>query len=149
MTHRFAWYKLLLNDVSIFGFDVFFKALQCSRVWFSSVYFLKRYNGPGARIKRHSGIIIDVFKVRSQNMGKGMHLLMPNGQHLTHSGRNKKADIFKCIFLTQFFSYFGPNFVDVCSRGSNWEQNNIGSGEGLAPNRPQAITWTNNDRVHR
>ena len=26
---------------------------------------------------------------------------------------------------------------------------NIGSGNGLAPNKRQAITWTNADQVHR
>ena len=33
------------------------------------------------------------------------------------------------------------------SLGVGWQQINIGSGNGLAPNRCQAITWTNDDPV--
>ena len=33
--------------------------------------------------------------------------------------------------------------------GSNWQYVTIGSGYGLAPNRRQAITWTNLDKDHR
>ena len=38
--------------------------------------------------------------------------------------------------------------AEVCSYGSNWQQVSIGSGNGLAPNRRQAIIWTNADAVH-
>ena len=38
---------------------------------------------------------------------------------------------------------FKYNFIDVCSQGSNWKHSSIGSDNGLAPNRRQAIIWTN------
>ena len=44
--------------------------------------------------------------------------------------------------------YFDSNFTEVCSQGSNWQYVRIGSVNGLAPNRRQAITWTNDDPVH-
>ena len=31
----------------------------------------------------------------------------------------------------------------MCSLGSNWQYGSIGSDNGLAPNRRQAIIWTN------
>ena len=44
--------------------------------------------------------------------------------------------------------HFDSNFTEVCSWGSNWQRVCIGSGNGLVPNRRQAITWTNLDPVH-
>ena len=44
--------------------------------------------------------------------------------------------------------YFGANFTEVCPWGTNWQKVSIGSGNGLAPNRRQAITRTNVDPVH-
>ena len=41
--------------------------------------------------------------------------------------------------------YFDYNFTDVCSQGSNWQSSSIGLDNGLAPNRWQAIIWTNAD----
>ena len=49
-------------------------------------------------------------------------------------------DIFKWIF-------FNEN-DKIPTQESNWEQTSIGSGNGLAPNRRQAITWNNDDPVH-
>ena len=40
------------------------------------------------------------------------------------------------------------SFTETCSQGSDWQISNIGSGNGLAPNRRQATTWTNDDQVH-
>ena len=40
---------------------------------------------------------------------------------------------------------FGSNFTEVCSQGSNKQFCSVGSGNGLAPDRWQAITWTNAD----
>ena len=36
---------------------------------------------------------------------------------------------------------FRVNFTEVCSYGSNWQYPSIGSDNGLAPNRRQAIIW--------
>ena len=44
-------------------------------------------------------------------------------------------------------SYFDYNFIEVCSRWSNWQWPSTGLDNGLAPNRPQAIIWTNADPV--
>ena len=38
---------------------------------------------------------------------------------------------------------FNYNFTEICSLGSNWQYGSIGSDNGLAPNRRQAIIWTN------
>ena len=40
---------------------------------------------------------------------------------------------------------FKYNSIKMCSLGSNWEYVSISSDNGLAPNRHQAITWTNAD----
>ena len=39
------------------------------------------------------------------------------------------------------------NFTEVCSYGSTCESVSTGSGNGLAPHRGQAITWTNGDCI--
>ena len=57
-------------------------------------------------------------------------------------GRNKMAaifsdDIFKYIFLNE-----------VCAWGSNQKYPSIGSDNGLAPVRRQAIIWINEDLLH-
>ena len=41
--------------------------------------------------------------------------------------------------------YFYQNFAEVCS---NWQYPSSGSGNGLTPNRRQAIIWTNADPIH-
>ena len=38
---------------------------------------------------------------------------------------------------------------EICSLGSNWQYVSIGSDNGMAPSRWQAIVWTNADPVHR
>ena len=40
------------------------------------------------------------------------------------------------------------NFIEVCSLGSNWQCAIIGSDNGLALKRHQAIIWTNNGLVY-
>ena len=71
-------------------------------------------------------------------------LTHPPGQN----GRHFANDIFKCIFVNEFFFYFDKNFTDVCSQGSNWQSSSIGLDNGLAPNRRQAIIWTNADPIN-
>ena len=44
--------------------------------------------------------------------------------------------------------YFDSNFIEVCSWGSNWQYSSIGSDNGLAPIRRQAIIWTNAEQIH-
>ena len=45
--------------------------------------------------------------------------------------------------------FIDSNFNTVCFQGCDWQQSSIGSGNGLAPVRRQAINWTNADPVHR
>ena len=44
--------------------------------------------------------------------------------------------------------YFDENFTETCSLGSNKQYLIIGLDNGLAPNRRQAIIWTNADPIH-
>ena len=44
--------------------------------------------------------------------------------------------------------YFDEKFTEVCSLCSNWQWYSIGLDNGLAPNRRQAIIWTNADPIH-
>ena len=43
--------------------------------------------------------------------------------------------------------YFDSNFTEVCSQGYSWKYCSIGSDNGLALIRWQAIIWTNDDPV--
>ena len=44
--------------------------------------------------------------------------------------------------------YFDKNFTEICSKGFNWQQTSTGLDNGLAPNRRQAIIWTNADPIN-
>ena len=39
--------------------------------------------------------------------------------------------------------YYDSNFTETCFYGFKWQYVNISSGNGLAPDWPQAIIWTN------
>ena len=58
------------------------------------------------------------------------------------------GNIFKCIFMNEDEKSSDSNFTETCFQESNWQSTSIGPGNGLAPNRRQAITWTNIDPVH-
>ena len=58
------------------------------------------------------------------------------------------ADIFKCIFMNEKFCV-SIWISQVCSQGCNWQHSRIGSGNGLALTRRQAIILTNANPVHR
>ena len=45
-------------------------------------------------------------------------------------------------------SCYKKKITDVCFWGSNWQWTSIGSDNGLAPNRQQAIIWTSAYPVH-
>ena len=59
------------------------------------------------------------------------------------------GEIFKCIFLWNRIVMLWVNFPGCSSYGSNWQWVSIFSGNGLPPNRCQAIAWINIDLVHR
>ena len=60
----------------------------------------------------------------------------------TQSLRQFNDDIFTCIFLNENI-YFDYEFPEVCYQGSNLQYSTIGSNNGLAPSRREAIIWTN------
>ena len=71
---------------------------------------------------------------------------------LTHlpprqNGRNFADDISDAFLGMKIFC-FHWNFTDICSEGSNLPEVSISAGNGLAPNRRQAIACTNVDPVH-
>ena len=73
---------------------------------------------------------------------------------LAPCGPNKMAHIqtaFECIFLKELFCILiqiSLEFVTLVTN-SNWEDVSIGSGDGLAPNRRQAISCSNINQVSR
>ena len=83
----------------------------------------------------------------SQHNILGIHSII-----LTYSVWVKIAKNMQTISLNIFplmnclnFSY---NITGACSWVSNWQSAIIGSDNGLAMNRPQAIIWTNNGLVY-
>ena len=71
--------------------------------------------------------------------------------HLEHFPKNKMATIshIQIHFHEWKVLYLDSNLTKIRSQGSNWQWVSIGSGNGLALNRQQAITWTNANPVHR
>ena len=50
---------------------------------------------------------------------------------------------FQVHFLDRNILNLKYDFTGTCSLGSNWQYGNISSYNGLAPNRRQAISWSN------
>ena len=71
---------------------------------------------------------------------------------LAHLPQDKMAAISPTTFSSECWwmkvLYFDLNFTEFCSQWSSWQQNSIGSDNGLASNRPEAIIWTNADQIH-
>ena len=75
---------------------------------------------------------------------------------MTNDDTRKTADyydtsnnIFKCIFLNE--NFWISNIISLkcfIYSGSNWQYGIIGSGNGLALNRRQAVIWTNDGLVY-
>ena len=68
-----------------------------------------------------------------------LHNSCPPGKNGRHFGRWQ--------FQMHFLEWKWQN-SEICSQEFNWQYRSIGSGNGLAPNRRKAITWTNADPVH-
>ena len=78
----------------------------------------------------------------------------PFGDHWYHvnssppgqNGHHLADDVFKSVNMNKKFciSIQGP-----IHNGSNWQYSSIGSDNGSAPTRRQAIIWTNADPVYR
>ena len=82
--------------------------------------------------------------------GQGQHgrnVAGPRKYKLTHWGRGKMAAIFQTAYSNAFSLIkcinFDWYFTEVCSQGSSSQYSSIGSDNGLAPARRQAIIWTN------
>ena len=83
-----------------------------------------------------------------------------NSSSPAQNGRHFKDEVFKRIFLnekvwiiskiyTKYTLYTKYTiYTKICSEMSNWQKPGIGLDNGLAPNRRQAITWTNADSLH-
>ena len=70
---------------------------------------------------------------------------------LTHLLLDKMANISQTIFSNafswmKFFVFWSK--LSVCSQGANWKSSSIGLDNGLAPNKRQAIIWTNADPIN-
>ena len=65
--------------------------------------------------------------------------LRQNGRHF--------ADMFKCIFSYEDCCILTETSLEFMPKGP--VKASIGSDNGLAPNRRQAIIWTNADPIHR
>ena len=72
-----------------------------------------------------------------------------NSSHPGQNGCHFAEDSFKRIFMNANFFISIWISVKYVPQGSKWQWVSIGSGNGLALNRQQAIIWTNADPVHR
>ena len=68
----------------------------------------------------------------------------PPGQYGRQFDRRPFSNAFPWMKMIEFRF----NLHWIFPQDSNWQYASIGSGHGLAPNRRQAITWTNDDPVH-
>ena len=68
---------------------------------------------------------------------------LPPGQNSRNIGRQH----FQMHFLEWKWRNSDFNFTVISSQGSNSQYPSIGSGNGLTPNRRQAIAWNNGDPV--
>ena len=76
------------------------------------------------------------------------HLIVEKGQDknqpITYGGWDKMATILQMTYSSAFpWMKTLEFFTGICSLGSNWQYGSIGSDNGLAPNRWQAIIWSN------
>ena len=88
-----------------------------------------------------------------------IHLALSLRVDLLSSGRwvitlrpRQMSDSSQTIFSNAFSWVqtfdFQNHFMEICSLGSNWQHVIIGSDNGLAQNRRQAIIWTNDGLVN-
>ena len=63
-------------------------------------------------------------------------------------GRHLDRRHFQMHFLEWKWNNYDSNVIETCPNESNWQYASIGSGNRLAPIRPQAIIWTNADPIH-
>ena len=87
--------------------------------------------------------------------GHGIDLILLEYSHLStwrvntlRLRQNSHRRHFQMRFLKWKCMIFDWNFSGDCSWGSNWQYSCIGSDNGLAPNRCQAIIWTNDGIVY-
>ena len=70
---------------------------------------------------------------------------------LTPWGQVQMAAFGKRYFQVHFhdtkYCYFDSYLTNVCSHVSNYQKSVINSDDGLAPNKQQAIIWTNDSRL--
>ena len=92
-------------------------------------------------------VLNTVYKEYMVASHKSGHMLLsssPPGQNGRHFGRRQ----LQMHFLEWKWQNTDSIFIEICSQISNVWYTSIGSGNGLAPNRRQAIAWTNADPDH-
>ena len=102
------------------------------------------------KFQGHTGRKIDNLNtIWVRLLGRRSQLSTPSD--LPYLSLNIMANISQTTFQVHFdeWNFFDLNFTEVCPYGSNWQFGSTGSGNGLAPNRPQTITWTKADLGHR
>ena len=80
-----------------------------------------------------------------QQMDRKHFNSFPPGQNGSHFA----DDIFMCIFMNEKSRILSQISLKFVPKGPIDNKVSIGSGNGLAPNRRQAIIWTNADPVQR
>ena len=79
-----------------------------------------------------------------QPLGEYVNKLISPWTKWTQFGRRQ----FPIPFFEWKWQNYNSNFTEICSQEPNWRQASIGSSNGLAPERRQAITRTDTDLVH-
>ena len=99
-----------------------------------------------------SFIGVALNRTRFQSYNFPYHYWSAIGVNVTHlsgqNGRHFADDVFKCICMNEKFCVSNRillKFIPKCPIDNEWE---FDPGNGLAPNRRQAITWTNAGPVY-
>ena len=114
--------------------------------WFPISLFYPYIQGYFA-VNNHANIPVLVKKSSSIWVNEPHNLI--NSSHPGQNGRHCAYDIFKCIFINEKFYISIRISLKFVPKGPVDKKIKIGSVNGLAPNRRQAITWTNADPAHR
>ena len=130
-----------------FGLNVFKLPLLASSVPAHAPHTSRTIN---KRIQQHPSLCICQAKTRNgPETGGFVHArrtsdlqnetdIMFDTLRQRQIGRHLPDDIFKCIFVNENV-WISINIWQACC----WQYSSIGSDNGLAPNRRQAIIWTN------
>ena len=88
---------------------------------------------------------------RLMTAGPDWMVLLSNQINQYPPGQNVRLladDIYRCIIVNEKFCILIKISLKFFSLGPNWQQPSTGLDNGLAPNRRQAIIWTNVGPIH-